>query len=517
MGQRRPAHRSTSAPDGAGAARWRSQLTVQLSSLESLWNQATRELKMLQWQLSGMPAASSQPSTQEAGGPIYAVDPEWRSLDQKLQETRSNLEFSKQRKFGESHPVRQELENSIKLYQDLVKRREGQLDQMWGSSLGQATTMPEGPASWAVVHHLTEKKKREVELLSEEIERQRAKVTQTGEIAQEIARYEDEIAQKRELKEAIRKRMEVLEMEGKAPARVRVAAYAVEHSKPDRDRRRLLTVLAVAGSLVLAVGTGYLRSSLDRRIYGVGEVQGLHQVPVLGMVPYVRKASLPHELGGAAQTGGDSWQKASKKYTYASDHRLMEHVRMIRTTLLERVAHGEERVILVTSALPSTGKTSMALLLARSLAVVGRRVLLVEADVRRPALADRLGATTETGLYSLLVADGSTITNIEQHEARQQFVPKDLDQLVRAINGLRRNNHIYARLVRSDEGAIVSGEYMQSLPPSVLAVLGAGDQGRVTGVRTATVWDADIPTDYAFSGSRLLTLSVTRSGASEPL
>ena len=119
-------------------------------------------------------------------------------------------------------------------------------------------------------------------------------------------------------------------------------------------------------------------------------------------------------------------------------------------------------------------------------------------------------ANAPAGLYSLLVADGSTITNIEQHEARQQFVPKDLDQLVRAINGLRRNNHIYARLVRSDEGAIVSGEYMQSLPPSVLAVLGAGDQGRVTGVRTATVWEADIPTDYAFSGSRLLTLSVTR-------
>lgn len=119
-------------------------------------------------------------------------------------------------------------------------------------------------------------------------------------------------------------------------------------------------------------------------------------------------------------------------------------------------------------------------------------------------------ANAPAGAYSLLVADGSTITNVEQREARQQFVPRDLDQLVRAINGLRRNNRIYVRLFRNDEGAIVSGEYMQSLPPSVLAVLGTGDQGRVTSVRTATLWDVDVPTDYVFSGSRLLTLALTR-------
>jgi hypothetical protein len=114
------------------------------------------------------------------------------------------------------------------------------------------------------------------------------------------------------------------------------------------------------------------------------------------------------------------------------------------------------------------------------------------------------------GTYSLLVADGTTVTHFEQREARQSFVPRDLDQLVRAINGLRRNNRIYVRLVRHDEGAIVSGEYMQSLPPSVLAVLGTGDQGRVTSVRMATLWDFDMPTDYVFSGSRLLTLALTR-------
>ncbi len=121
-----------------------------------------------------------------------------------------------------------------------------------------------------------------------------------------------------------------------------------------------------------------------------------------------------------------------------------------------------------------------------------------------------LPANTQPGNYSLLVSDGATLTNVEQREARQAFVPRDLDQLVRAINGLRRNNRIYARLVRADEGAIVSGEYMQSLPPSALMILGAGESGRVTGVRVASVWDFELPIDYAFSGSRVLSLNITR-------
>ena len=59
-------------------------------------------------------------------------------------------------------------------------------------------------------------------------------------------------------------------------------------------------------------------------------------------------------------------------------------------------------------------------------------------------------------------------------------------------------------------GAIVSGEYLQSLPPSVLSVLGAEPGSGVVPLRSASVWDNDLPTDYAVSGSRLLTLTIER-------
>ncbi len=128
-------------------------------------------------------------------------------------------------------------------------------------------------------------------------------------------------------------------------------------------------------------------------------------------------------------------------------------------------------------------------------------------DTRTETIPLRVPPNAAEGTYALLVSDAQTITNLEQREMRQPFVPRDLDQLVRAINSLRRNNHLYARLMRPDAGAIVGGEYMQSLPPSVLSVLGSGESGIVP-IRTASVWDYDLATPFALSGSRVLSLTV---------
>jgi hypothetical protein len=120
-------------------------------------------------------------------------------------------------------------------------------------------------------------------------------------------------------------------------------------------------------------------------------------------------------------------------------------------------------------------------------------------------------AAAPGGAYTLLVSDAQAITALEQREMRQQFAPRDLDQLIRSINALRHNNHVYARLLRADDGAIVRGEYQQSLPPSVLSVLGGAEQGvSVVPIRTAAVWDFEMPTDYAINGARVLTLTVER-------
>jgi len=115
------------------------------------------------------------------------------------------------------------------------------------------------------------------------------------------------------------------------------------------------------------------------------------------------------------------------------------------------------------------------------------------------------------GQYSLLVGDAEALDRHELSQMRAAFVPRDLDQLVRAINALRRSDQLYARLFRSDRGAIVDGEYLPSLPPSVMQVLGSGrSTDPIVPIGTTAVWEQTLRTKYAVSGSRLLSLTVER-------
>jgi hypothetical protein len=115
-----------------------------------------------------------------------------------------------------------------------------------------------------------------------------------------------------------------------------------------------------------------------------------------------------------------------------------------------------------------------------------------------------------SGSLRLMVADAETLSSVERREARAGFVPKDFDQLIRAINSLRKNNRLYVRLTRPDAaGAIVAGEYLTALPPSVMGVLEADDSSSgFTPLGTSTFWEHEIKTDYSVSGARILNLHV---------
>lgn len=112
-----------------------------------------------------------------------------------------------------------------------------------------------------------------------------------------------------------------------------------------------------------------------------------------------------------------------------------------------------------------------------------------------------------SGTLTLIVADGARLAQIEQRETRQTQRAQDAAQIVKAFNKARKNNHLYVRLVSSEPGAVVSGETLSALPPSVLAVLDADRHGGSIGsLRTATLGEWAIPTDYAVSGARFLSL-----------
>jgi hypothetical protein len=115
-----------------------------------------------------------------------------------------------------------------------------------------------------------------------------------------------------------------------------------------------------------------------------------------------------------------------------------------------------------------------------------------------------------TGTLSILVSDGARLGQSEQREARSPQ-PRSVDQMIKVLNKGRRNNSLYVKLLGSDAGAVVNGELLSSLPPSVLGVLeGDRNSGNFNPLHSATIAEWELPTEHAVAGSRTLTITVSQ-------
>jgi hypothetical protein len=113
-----------------------------------------------------------------------------------------------------------------------------------------------------------------------------------------------------------------------------------------------------------------------------------------------------------------------------------------------------------------------------------------------------------TGSLQLLVADANRLTAEDRRQTRGAE-PQQVAQLIRTFNKARRSNRLYVRLSASDEGAIINGEPMAALPPSVLSVLEADrNSGAFSPLRSATRGEWEVPVELAIMGSRQLTITL---------
>ncbi len=371
----------------------RSQLSTDLSRLESERSAVERSLAIAQYQLERLTPASRPSSSAPSGmtemppttapSLAYASDPEWLRLNREVTSAQHALENAKE-VYGERHTRMKQLQGDLEFSQRLLKERETQLD-IQGITPANSTSPATGDTPLAHDRRGLEAKiheyERTLELLAKEIEGQQAKVTQVGEIAQQIAVVEEQIRQNREINDDVRQRIEEKEMESKAPARIQISSYGMVPSEPAKDQRILLTLLAVAGAVAVGAGVGYLRCSTDTRIQNVGDLTDAVQVPFLGHLLMLPRVTEPLDEHSPA---------------------LDEGTRMIRTALVRRLRDTRAPVVLITSPLSQSGKTTMAVLLARSLALLKKRVLLIEADLRRPSLAGRLRIDAPLGLAAIL-------------------------------------------------------------------------------------------------------------------
>ncbi len=148
-------------------------------------------------------------------------------------------------------------------------------------------------------------------------------------------------------------------------------------------RRTWLTSIAIG--LVLAVGVAFGLDYMNDTIKTPEDVTRRLKLPFLGLVPSVRgdkhpvlaSAHVPHDFG--------------------------EAFRSLRTSLMSRFPAEGTKILVVTSAQPLEGKTTTACNIAMALAYGGARVLLVDADMRRPGMHRPLRLTNERGLSQVLI------------------------------------------------------------------------------------------------------------------
>ena len=122
----------------------------------------------------------------------------------------------------------------------------------------------------------------------------------------------------------------------------------------------------------------------------------------------------------------------------------------------------------------------------------------------------KIPANASPGALTLLVADGTTLMSLDEKEEGENIIPRDLSHLIKLINNLRKNDHLYARFFRQEPGAVVKGEGLPGLPPSILSILKSERKvGALTTIYTSTLTEYEMPgSEYMVTGAKALRLIV---------
>jgi len=172
-----------------------------------------------------------------------------------------------------------------------------------------------------------------------------------------------------------------------------VEAAALPGSPVSPDPVRNLLIGAGVG-LLLGLVYALLRHSVDRRLRSKEDVESKFPVSVVGSIPTA--PVLDRKAGDAATIAVDS-RDGNADQAPAS-----EAFRKLRTNLMYMNVDNPPRVVIVTSALPGEGKSTVAANLAAAIATSGEEVVLVDGDLRRPTVATSFGLVEGVGLSDVL-------------------------------------------------------------------------------------------------------------------
>ncbi len=229
-----------------------------------------------------------------------------------------------------------------------------------------------------------------------------------------------EFESKRLLYEGLLNRLSQASIEaGLESAEIDIVDTALIPASPTMPRRSTTILVPVIFCGLFGMLLAFARENLDTGLRDISEIEALTELPTLSIIPKTRRGEDSSDIASLTPAQRNVNVISTPKSHFA------ESFRALRTSLLLSMAGHPPRTILVTSSTPSEGKTTTATNLACVLAQNNAKVLLLDADLRRPSVHHRFGLNGKTGLTTVLTG----ATTLEEALQRIPEVP-NLDILV---------------------------------------------------------------------------------------
>jgi receptor protein-tyrosine kinase len=198
---------------------------------------------------------------------------------------------------------------------------------------------------------------------------------------------------------------QLLRVQASGDPTLRVETKATAPESPFSPRPGVTIAAGLFGGLILGIGGAFAMSALDPRLRREEQLRELYSLPILARVPKERRA--PTFTLGKRRFGIGPRERERRALPPGElSAATLESFRTLRTMLAaQRREDGNSRSILVTGPSPSEGKTTTAINLASSLALAGNRVILIEADFRRPTVGEALGVRARVGIGDVLLGN----------------------------------------------------------------------------------------------------------------
>ena len=430
-----------------------------IDSLDERYNESTRQLGLVQSQLVSLRMDIEAFTTQldgylkeleSPGGPTYSdqlresiqADPAIRNLNQQITSLENALTSMKLQGIKPAHRDWKAIEAQI----EATKHTLGIKTEERLRSAFDATVDGTRKA-------IAQLRAQEADLLTQK-EEASARMAELTKISADVQDLEQEIGRMIDTVTKRKEELDNLNALGSLLGANRVTIAQPER-RPDSMTFPKLKILAPAGMILLTglvAGLVLLREILDQRVKGPADVAVIPRTRVLGMVPLASE---------------DPSNPKAVETIFRDDPKgvLAEHFRTLRSSVIKAMQRNNHKTLLVMAGMPKSGATTVVANLGMAVAAADRRVLVVDANFRRPALHKIFGLGESPGLADVLAGE------VPLDDAIRPSGIDGLDVLCAGSAEHRVVERLSGRLMHS-EGARIKEKYdivLIDAPPAIVS------------------------------------------------